>query len=86
MTTANRTVRTFFKCYNYDFKAISEGADLDELAKKQEAERMALDARFESEEARQVGEMHMKLNEEHKEQVKQAHKDLLEKVRYRETD
>lgn len=42
---------------------------------------MALEAQFESQEAQQIKEMHAKLNEEHKEHVKQAHKDLLAKVR-----
>lgn len=66
----------FFVC----LKAISEGSDINELNKKHEAERRALDTRLEGEEARQMAEMTIKLNEEHKEQVKQANRELFEKV------
>lgn len=62
-------------------QAISEGEDLEELLKQQERRRLAMEAALEAEEIRNVGELEMRLNEEHKEEVKQLHKNLLEKVR-----
>lgn len=40
-----------------------------------------MEAALEAEEVRNVGELEIRLNEEHKEEVKQLHKTLLEKVR-----
>lgn len=65
----------------FSSQAISEGEDLEELLKQQERRRLAMEAALEAEEVRNVGELEIRLNEEHKEEVKQLHKTLLEKVR-----
>lgn len=65
----------------FSSQAISEGEDLEELLKQQERRRLAMEAALEAEEVRNIGELEIRLNEEHKEEVKQLHKTLLEKVR-----
>ena len=64
----------------YFLQAIREGKDLDELQKKQEREREALEAMFDAEEAEQAAEIGKKLNEEHKHAIRQAHRDFLSEV------
>ena len=48
--------------------------------KKHEQEMAALEASFEADEARHTAELTKKLEEEYMEEVKQAHKALLDKV------
>jgi hypothetical protein len=48
--------------------------------KQQELRRSAVEAALHAEEACNVGAIGVRLNEEHKEEVKQLHKTLLEKV------
>ena len=51
------------------------------LLKQHEQEVAALEASFEAEEARHTAEINKKLNETHMENVQQAHRALLDKVR-----
>ena len=53
--------------------------------KQHEQETAALEASFEAEESRHTAEIVKKLNEEHMDNVQQAHRALLEKVRLFET-
>ena len=61
-------------------QAIAEGRDTSELMKKHEQELAALEASFDAEEARHTAEITKSLKEEYMEEVKQAHKALLDKV------
>ena len=66
-------------------QVISEGGDVEALLKQHEQEAAALEASFEAEEARHTAEIVKKLNEEHMDNVQQAHRALLEKVRLFDT-
>lgn len=66
-------------------QVISEGGDVEALLKQHEQETAALEASFEAEESRHTAEIVKKLNEEHMDNVQQAHRALLEKVRLFET-
>ena len=57
---------------------------MESLLKQQENETAALEASLEADEARHTAEIIKRLNEEHTENVQQAYRALLEKVRLRE--
>ena len=55
---------------------------MEALVRQQEGEMAALEATLEAEETRHTAEISKKLDEEHKENVQQAYRALLEKVRF----
>lgn len=61
-------------------QAIRDGKDLTELQKKHDRERELVDAMFDAEEAEQKAEISKKLEEEHKDAIRHAHRDLLDKM------
>lgn len=67
-------------CFYYYIQAIREGKSLKELEIKHEREQAVLESMFETEEAEQSAEIIKKINEEHKDAVREAHRDLFDQV------